>query len=144
LPFAYEFVAGMLEAKFDVKLPTVMEGVKKLGEFLANVPWAKLSKVIIDTIAILVGFRLALGALNLAIAALQAAGILRGVGGLPSLLPGGRSPAAAVAAGPARDAKDLLKRQLRQLSRPHSPCSVEPAQQLSVTKLKLLLLLCHY
>ena len=89
LPFAYEFVAGMLKAKFGIELPTVMEGVKNLGKFLTDVPWAKLSSVIIDTIAILVGFRLALGALNLAIAGVRGGAALLGRG---SLLPGGTPP----------------------------------------------------
>jgi len=83
---AYEFIAGMIEEKFDIKIPTVIEGFKKLGEFLKLIDWTALGNAILSIIAVATGFKIALGLLSVAISALA------GIKILGSLLPGGRPP----------------------------------------------------
>jgi hypothetical protein len=83
---AYEFIAGMIEEKFGIKIPTIIAGFEKLGEFLKSVDWKKLGIAIAGIIAVSVGFEAALLALGTAIAGIGAINLVR------SVLPGGRPP----------------------------------------------------
>lgn len=52
--FAYEFIAGIIEEKFKIDLPTVAEGVNKLSTFLQETDWAGATESI-KYIALLAG-----------------------------------------------------------------------------------------
>lgn len=92
---AYEFIAGMIEEKFGIKIPTIIAGFEKLGEFLESVDWKKLGIAIAGIIAVSVSFKAALLVLEGAIAAIS------GIKFLGSLLPGGRPPTAPIPTAPA-------------------------------------------
>jgi hypothetical protein len=85
---AYEFIAGMIEEKFGVKIPTIIEGFKKLGEFLMSIDWIKLGEAILGIIAVAGVFKVMKAA---KLIATSIAG-LSGIKALGSLLPGGRPP----------------------------------------------------
>lgn len=85
---AYEFIAGMIEEKFGVKIPTIIEGFTALGKFLGSIDWTALGNAILGIIAVAGVFKV------MKVAKLLATSIagLSGIKFLGSLLPGGRPP----------------------------------------------------